>query len=62
MDLGKRWIAAVMLVAEKRLRPIIGYRDLAKLVTAIEKRRVPLASQQHAAPAAGDPAMTPTAV
>ena len=33
----KRWTAAGMLVAEQQFRRIIGYRDLAKLVMAIER-------------------------
>ena len=33
----KRWTAAGMLVAEQQFRGIIGYRDLAKLVIAIER-------------------------
>ena len=33
----KRWTAAGMLVAEQQFRRIIGYRDLAKLVIAIER-------------------------
>src|SRR5215211_2601167 len=37
-DMRKRWTAAGMLVAEQQFRRIIGYRDLAKLVTAIERR------------------------
>ena len=32
-----RWTAAGMLVAEQQFRRIIGYRDLAKLVIAIER-------------------------
>jgi putative transposase len=36
-DMRKRWTAAGMLVAEQQFRRIIGYRDLAKLVTAIER-------------------------
>jgi putative transposase len=36
-DMRKRWTAAGMLVAEKQFRRIIGYRDLAKLVIAIER-------------------------
>jgi putative transposase len=36
-DMRKRWTAAGMLVAEQHFRRIIGYRDLAKLVTAIER-------------------------
>lgn len=35
-DMRKRWTAAGMLVAEQQFRRIIGYRDLAKLVAAIE--------------------------
>jgi putative transposase len=35
-DMRKRWTAAGMLVAEQQFRKIIGYRDLAKLVIAIE--------------------------
>ena len=37
-DMRKRWTAAGMLVAEQQFRRIIGYSDLAKLVTAIEAR------------------------
>jgi hypothetical protein len=33
----KRWTAAGMLVAEQQFRRIIGYKDLAKLVIAIER-------------------------
>ena len=33
----KRWTAAGMLQAEQQFRRIIGYRDLAKLVIAIER-------------------------
>jgi putative transposase len=36
-DKRKRWTAAGMLVAEQQFRRIIGYRDLAKLVIAIER-------------------------
>jgi len=32
-DMRKRWTAAGMLVAEQQFRRIIGYRDLAKLVS-----------------------------
>jgi len=48
-DMRKRWTAAGMLVAEQQFRRIIGYRDLANLVIAIER---------HAAQAAPP---TPTA-
>lgn len=43
-DMRKRWTAAGMLEAEQQFRRIIGYKDLAKLVIAIER--------QHATPAA----------
>ncbi|MGB8878203.1 MAG: hypothetical protein WCD11_17900, partial [Solirubrobacteraceae bacterium] len=45
-DMRKRWTAAGMLVAEQQFRRIIGYRDLAKLVIAIERHadRVNLAA------------------
>ena len=36
-DMRKRWTAAGMLDAEQQFRRIIGYRDLAKLVIAIER-------------------------
>jgi len=36
-DMRKRWTAAGMLVAEQQFRRIIGYRDLAKLIVAIER-------------------------
>jgi putative transposase len=36
-DMRKRWTAAGMLVAEQQFRRIIGYRDLANLVIAIER-------------------------
>ena len=36
-DRRKRWTAAGMLVAEQQFRRIIGYRDLAQLVIAIER-------------------------
>jgi transposase-like protein len=36
-DMRKRWTAAGMLVAEQQFRRLIGYRDLAKLVIAIER-------------------------
>jgi transposase-like protein len=45
-DMRKRWTAAGMLVAEQQFRRIIGYRDLATLVIAIERHadRVKLAT------------------
>jgi putative transposase len=36
-DMRKRWTAAGMLVAEQQFGRIIGYRDLAKLVIAVER-------------------------
>ena len=36
-DMRTRWTAAGMLEAERQFRKIIGYRDLAKLVIAIER-------------------------
>jgi putative transposase len=44
-DMRKRWTAAGMLVAEQQFRRIIGYRDLAKLVIAIE-RHAPLIAEK----------------
>ena len=37
-DMRLRWTAAGMLVAEQQFRRIIGYRHLAKLVVATERR------------------------
>ena len=37
-DMRRRWTAAGMLAAEQQFRRIIGYRDLAKLVIAIERQ------------------------
>src|SRR5271167_3673573 len=42
-DMRKRWTAAGMLAAEQQFRRIIGYRDLAKLVIAIERHAPPSA-------------------
>jgi putative transposase len=36
-DMALRWTAAGMLEAERQFRRIIGYADLAKLITAIER-------------------------
>ncbi len=41
-DMRKRWTAAGMLQAEQQFRRIVGYGDLAKLVTAIEQRHLTL--------------------
>ena len=39
-DMRKRWTAAGMLVAEQQFRRIIGYRDLATLVIAVERHAI----------------------
>ena len=44
-DMRKRWTAAGMLVAEQQFRRIIGYRDLAKLVIAVERHALRNASK-----------------
>ena len=44
-DMRKRWTAAGMLVAEQQFRRIIGYRDLAKLVIAIERHTMLVANR-----------------
>jgi len=46
-DMRKRWTAAGMLVAEQQFRRIIGYRDLAKLVIAIERHTILAAQPNH---------------
>jgi transposase-like protein len=43
-DMRTRWTAAGMLQAEQQFRRIVGYSDLAKLVTAIERRHLTLES------------------
>jgi len=40
-DMRKRWTAAGMLVAEQQFRRIIGYRELATLIIAIERHAHP---------------------
>ncbi len=46
-DMRKRWTAAGMLVAEQQFRRIIGYRDLAKLVIAVERHALTTAPEDH---------------
>jgi putative transposase len=46
-DMRKRWTAAGMLVAEQQFRRIIGYRDLAKLVIAIERHTILTANKNR---------------
>jgi transposase-like protein len=43
-DMRKRWTAAGMLVAEQQFRRIIGYRDLATLVIAVERHALAAAA------------------
>jgi hypothetical protein len=52
-DMRKRWTAAGMLQAEQQFRRIIGYRDLAKLIIAIERHAA------RAAPPTPPPQFTP---
>jgi len=46
-DMRKRWTAAGMLAAEQQFRRIIGYRDLAKLVIAIERHALLIAEKNN---------------
>jgi putative transposase len=46
-DMRKRWTAAGMLVAEQQFRRIIGYRDLAKLVIAVERHAMLIANNNR---------------
>ena len=46
-DMRKRWTAAGMLQAEQQFRRIIGYRDLAKLVIAIERHSLLVAEKNR---------------
>jgi hypothetical protein len=48
-DMRKRWTAARMLVAEQQFRRIIGYRQLAKIVIAVERHalRTRLENPEH---------------
>jgi transposase-like protein len=43
-DMRRRWTAAGMLVAEQQFRRIIGYRELARLVIAIERHALAAAA------------------
>ncbi len=36
--MAQRWVSAALLDAEKRLRRVRGYRDLPRLVTALDAR------------------------
>jgi putative transposase len=57
-DMRKRWTAAGMLQAEQQFRRIVGYSDLAKLVTAIERRTLTAKNPEEREPAATEPAAT----
>src|SRR3954463_16751696 len=46
-DMRRRWTAAGMLVAEQQFRRIIGYKDLAKLVIAIERHAILVAPKDQ---------------
>ena len=46
-DMRKRWTAAGMLEAEQQFRRIIGYRDPAKLVIAIERHALLVANKNR---------------
>jgi transposase-like protein len=46
-DMRKRWTAAGMLVTEQQFRTIVGYSNLAQLVTRIEHRHLALQSQHQ---------------
>ncbi len=50
-DMRKRWTAAGMLVAEQQLRRIIGYRDLATLVIAVERHAMTVKRTAQLTPA-----------
>src|SRR5439155_24418791 len=54
-DMRKRWTAAGMLVAEQQFRRIIGYRDLAKLVIAVERHAILAAPRNLDRPEIAEP-------
>src|SRR3954464_4213040 len=54
-DMRKRWTAAGMLVAEQQFRRIIGYRDLATLVIAVERHALRTASPAAATQEVAEP-------
>ncbi len=61
-DMRKRWTAAGMLVAEKQFRRIIGYRDLAKLIIAIERHHMHATDITHTTPTTAAPEVAASAV
>jgi transposase-like protein len=54
-DMRKRWTAAGMLVAEQQFRKIIGYRDLATLVIAVERHALRATATNPAHPQIAEP-------
>jgi putative transposase len=56
-EMALRWTAAGMLEAEKQFRKIIGYRDLATLVVAIERDNDRRSHTELAHPATKEPAI-----
>jgi transposase-like protein len=54
-DMRKRWTAAGMLIAEQQFRRIIGYRDLATLVIAVERHALRVAAKEPSRPQIADP-------
>jgi putative transposase len=54
-DMRRRWTAAGMLVAEAQFRRIIGYKDLAKLVIAIERHALAVAQRNLDRPEVAEP-------
>jgi hypothetical protein len=46
-DMRKRWTAAGMLETERQFRRIVGYRDLATLVIAIERHLLLAGVDKH---------------
>jgi putative transposase len=61
-DMRKRWTAAGMLVAEQQFRRIIGYRDLATLVIAIERHHIRTTDRTHPTVPTAAPEVAATAV
>jgi putative transposase len=61
-DMRKRWTAAGMLLAEQQFRRIIGYRDLAKLLIAIERHHTRTTNNAHTTLSTAAPEVAATAV
>jgi putative transposase len=61
-DMRKRWTAAGMLLAEQQFRRIIGYRDLAKLLIAIERHHTRTTDNAHTTIPTAVPEVAATAV